>query len=167
MGYIEWGNIDQKITQISQSSKFKAKAMDVYLTGGSTAKPEEAAKAFQHCLEQAIIEKGYYPSSLFTGYSITSPKQISDTKVRIGLVAHGRHVDSLYPEGYPAGYDNLGELLDRGYSAKNRVFKKLDDGSYIYSRQFRTGERYFDRAIDSFMGTYASKYFVTNIDVLN
>lgn len=70
--------------------------------------------------------------------------------------------DSLYPEKYPDGVDNIIALLNNGYFAHDSVYG-LWRGKQTKSLAKRLGSQFIQSAVNIFRTTYASQYNVVDI----
>lgn len=85
------------------------------------------------------------------------------------------HRNSLYPEKYPEGVDNIIALFNNGYKADNYVYgvwqnhsataggRSDKEGAYIRSRLSRGGLSFMQRAVEDFNQSYGAKYNVTAV----
>ena len=78
--------------------------------------------------------------------------------------------DSLAPDEYPEGIDNIAALLNKGYNAANTVYGIWAGHGYagsfnIPSLREREGLHFIENAIRDYMANYAPEYGVINIDV--
>lgn len=160
MAYIDWGNIDS--IQYSDDFLKNKNKLIRNIPKGKISSFSEAGVKLKRCIEMEIEDSGFEVSRLVDDIYISNPIP-QDSHVTIMVSVLGKHVDSLYEEGYPEGYPDIAELLDRGYNAKHIVYKKMDDGSRIYGLKTRAGLNYFSKAVDDFLGNYGSEYNVIDV----
>lgn len=87
---------------------------------------------------------------------------------RMVYILVGGERESVYPEGYPNGVDNIIVLLNNGYEASNQAFgtwhsRSSGEDKFIYTRKSRPGLYFVQQAVRDFNGNYGSEYDVTAI----
>ena len=97
-----------------------------------------------------------------------TPVKIGQNRYQIGVsFANNLSRDSLAPDEYPEGIENIAALLNKGYDAKNTVYGIwYGRTSYnIPSLQNRAGAHFIENAIRKYMDGYAKEYGVIDIQV--
>ena len=100
-----------------------------------------------------------------------SPVKVGKNKYQIEVWFEGDlHRDSLAPDYFDKGIDNIAALLNKGYSAAHTVYGTWPGHGYadyfnIPSLREREGLHFVENAIRDYMANYAKEYGVIEIDV--
>lgn len=143
-----------------------------------------AAGKLINVLRSTARDYGLAPSviALFDTLDHSSIIEMPDGSATIYVYFTGdKHRDSLYPEGYEGGIDNIVALLNNGYHAGNYVYgwwdghsdsaggytdlrnAGMDSSVWIRSRKDFDGLHFIQQAVRDFNGNYGSDYNVTAI----
>lgn len=77
-------------------------------------------------------------------------------------MADNPHRDSLQPETYKRGADNIVALFNKGYNAKGSIYGLWESrGEEVWSRKSREGLNFLQAAMNEFNANYGAKYNVT------
>lgn len=94
------------------------------------------------------------------------PKEMGDNLYQIEVWFSGDlRRESLDPDVYPEGIDNIAALLNNGYDAGHRVYG-VWMGHWpwsIPSLPMRDGTHFVDNAIRTYMSSYANEYGVVSV----
>lgn len=177
MAGVNMESILAKAQAYTESPEFKkkvsAKTDDIMLHGGGTptgtlgaaisiAGASAAADKFIEVLQGEISSLG---ASIDAELTHSSPYKVGDNRYQITVdFSGGVHRESLYPEGYPGGINNIVALLNKGYSAGKKVYG-VWHGQQIASLQHRDGLGFISSAVSNFMGNYGNEYGVLDITV--
>lgn len=88
---------------------------------------------------------------------------VSGTTGTVEIDIDKNHRPSLWPEGYPDGWDDMAQLFNNGYNAKNYVYGNWN-GKRIRSRRSMPAMHFIQRAVDSFNGT-GNRYTVISKEI--
>lgn len=92
-------------------------------------------------------------SDLLNVISETTDKSTGKTILILRFNHSQTHRESLYPEGYPNGLDNIVALYNDGYNARSSVYGFIN-GNRVRSPKSMAGTNIIQHAIDSFNKTY-------------
>lgn len=190
MADINWSSIEKKLNAYIKSSegqsKIRAKTDEYMIKGKSGGKtppdnfnPEKAAKRFIEILRDCIDKA----ASLMYGRNRLGPTAVDALKeIKAGAVVKERegeysipisfsgerHRESLAPDEYPDGVEDIVVILNNGYPADGHrmgiVFGKWHGKEYK-SLPNRQGTYFIQEAAERFMKEEAAKYGVKGIEI--
>lgn len=175
MAKINWGSVKAKAESFVKSDEFKERIKREGLRSSSTTHKhrvdmaEEAAKKFIDTMvsEAASRLTGPQLSAVFTEMSAGQAEDGGDGKITIPVnFSLTLKRPSLYPAGYPEGVYNIVGLLDKGYSAKSRVFS-VDPVTRerMVSLQSRPGMEYVESGVANFIRAHGKRYKIERVDI--
>lgn len=144
-------------------------------SGNTLFNPSDAAQRFIEVLQDEIHSHagmtvsdgglGATAVESLTRLEHGSPVKVGKNSYQISIsFSDNLHRDSLYSSGYPDGVENIAALLNTGYTADKRVYGTWH-GKKIGSLQDRSGARFIESAIRTFMANDAKNYGVVDIEV--
>lgn len=139
-----------------------------YLSGALGRTPTEAASKFKEVLLDEIRSSGLSSNakSAISEIDYGSPFKIRDGLYGIHVYFSGdMHRDSLVPERYPEGIDDLSMLLNYGVDHKMKPVFGWWHGEEVWSKTAIPGTYFIEQAIQNFKDNYASDYNVVDIEI--
>ena len=169
MAKINWGSVKAKAESFVKSDEFKKRRGSLAGRKYRDGMAEEAAKKFIDTMVSEAASKftGAQLPAVFSEMSAGQAEHGDDGKITIPVnFSLTLKRPSLYPAGYPEGAYNIVGLLDKGYSAKSRVFS-VDPatGERTVSLQSRPGMGYVESGVANFIKAYGKKYKIERIDI--
>ena len=137
-----------------------------FSNGYITKTPQDAANKFIEVLQNEIMRnpKLVNISELLLNLSYSTPIKTGKNTYSIEVsFVNNLAKESLYPQEYGDGIQNIAALFNNGYSAKSPVYGYWH-GNRIKSLETRNATNFIGNAIDSFMSLYSLEYGVLNID---
>jgi len=148
----------------------------VTISAGSGGLMEAAAKRFIEVVKGEVEKQPNAGRSLgetaveaLTALKYGKPyKSSGQYKIDVNFTGD-LHRESLVPERYPRGVDNIVALLNSGYSADHSIMGVWvgHTDKPISSLAERDGLHFIESAVEKFMRSYAASYGITDISVDN
>lgn len=130
--------------------------------------PMEAAEKFSEVLYESIKSSGLSSNaqSAISEIDYKEPFKIQDGLYGVYVYFSGdMHRDSLVPERYPEGIDDLSMLLNYGVDHKMKPVFGWWHGEEVWSKTAIPGTYFIEQAIQNFKDNYASDYNVVDIEI--
>lgn len=192
MSTINMKSILDKAKACTASAKFQkqieAKTDEIVLTGGGKGLAGKAitiggasmaAAKFIEVLQNEIRDLeassgfaegklGHTAVSALEKLEHGSPRKIGRNKYQIEVwFSENLHRDSLAPDFFDKGIDNIAALLNKGYTAKQPIYGVwMGHSSFnIASLPQRSGAQFIQNAVRNYMANYANEYGVLDIKI--
>lgn len=136
--------------------------------GGSFHTPDEVAKKFIDVLDQTINSSGLSSKAItaISNFDHSAPYGVGGGKYTITVYFRGDlSRESLSPQKYPEGIDNLAELLNDGVEHTMKRVWGTWHGEHYGSRTVIPGAYFMEEAVKTFMSSYAKEYGVIDITI--
>lgn len=135
----------------------------VNLAGNTTAYTivQSAGEDLVAAINREIGSTGRFAGAI--GNAKIVSVNVSGTTGVVEIDIDKNHRPSLYPEKYPDGWEDMAQLFNNGYSAKNYVYGNWN-GKRIRSRRYMPAMYFIQRAVDSFSGT-GNQYTVIDKEI--
>ena len=135
---------------------------------GSFHTPDEVANKFVEVLEQTISSSGLSSKAItaISNFDHSAPYGVGGGKYTITVYFRGDlSRESLGPQKYPEGIDNLAELLNDGVDHTMKRVWGTWHGEHYGSRTVIPGAHFMEEAVNTFMSSYAKEYGVIDITI--
>ena len=178
---INWDSILDKSKSRMGSDDMKKRIEKAAVAPGGPIKPSEAAERFIELMQaevkshagMSVASGGLGPTAIaaLTKLSHGDPVKVGDNKYQISVSFDGNmRRDSLAPDYFDEGIENIAALLNKGYSAKHTIYGTWPGHGYadyfnIGSLRQREGAHFIEGAIRAFMAYDAKKYGVVDIQM--
>ena len=157
MASINSGSVRQKLVSAMSAGSFMGNVSNI----ARSKYAEPAGDALVNCIENAISSSGLSGGAIAAIGSVhkdsvtetgTVPGQRVSFEVGVSIDQQSR--PSLIPV---EGVSDMASLLDRGYSARIRVYGEWH-GAYIGSLQHRSPTHFVQNGVSNFNASYGSAY---------
>lgn len=132
--------------------------------------PQEAAEKFVEVLTSTVqgnvggkLLTDRQAEAILSDISISEPTEVGDGLYKVTISFGKGHSESLYPEGYPNGIDDLVMLFDRGVGHEMHMVWGLVNGKMVYSQTVINRTDFIGDSIARFWIGYAKEYGVQSI----
>ena len=148
----QWAKSAQGKAKIQAAQQAAQKSGKSFGSGGNP--PSFYAEELIRILKEEIANQGFdYGQYLYwtdMGYDST----VGRYEIHVNFMHEMMDRESLYPEGYPEGVDNIAALMNTGYRAKDYVYGTMPDGRRGRSLKERPGAMFMQLAVSRFNSLY-------------
>lgn len=154
----KWAQSPEGKKKLHEAGKQAAKRGVIYGGGGASHPPDYYAQEARRILSEEIQTAGFE----YGDYLIMSAPVWDDALgkwvITMNFDPAMSKRDSLYPEGYPDGAEDIVALMNHGYSARGVVYGYWPKaGKQIRSLQSRNGAYFIQQAASWFNQKYAGE----------
>lgn len=137
---------------------------NVDLTGNKDAYAivQSAGEELVARLNSAIGATGKYAGAI--GNASIDSISVSGTTGTVEISIDKNHRPSLWPEGYPDGWDDMAQLFNNGYNARDYVYGERG-GKRIRSKPTMSGLYFVQNTVNEFKGRSGAQYTVKDIEI--
>lgn len=159
-------SVSSILAKIEASPSYKKKVEEAFVSKGTTGATHDQLQnigsKFVMELRSNIISYGLGDVRGMDTFSVSEPEMVAPGKFEIGVSFADEAAlrrDSLAPDLYPRGLDNVARIMNNGYHAKGHTYGVWEGHTShpIRSRKDFAGYRFMQQTANDFKRRYASQ----------